>query len=102
MMIDKLRFDHSMAMRRHEDFLAYLFQMSLNDAGKRRVDEWLKEAGLINRCLVGVVAVRDYDEKRTSAYVKVIVHGSGSFVHEEPYYSFPSDHFKTKVLLITG
>lgn len=84
-----------------------IMKYSMMEAGQRRVDTWLYEVGLYGdqgRVIVGVVAIYDdntHDGLRARA--RVIIDGRVAFDHEEaPYLSFPSDHFKTKVLLVTG
>jgi len=81
-----------------------IWQYSAMDAGQRRTDAWLREQGIEGRVKVGVVAVWDDLYQNTlEAWAKVIIDGKVAFEHRErPYLSFPSDHFKAKVLLIAG
>lgn len=80
-----------------------ILKYSMMEAGQRRIDAWLREQGLFQKCRVGVVGIYGDTGDFLIARAKVIVPGVGSFEHEErPYLSFPSDHFKTKVLLATG
>jgi len=81
-----------------------LWQYASMEAGQKRVDAWLQEAGLYDTVNVGVVAIWSDDGEGLVARAKVIVKGCGSsFEHEEyPYLGFPSEHFKAKVLLVTG
>ncbi len=77
--------------------------LAITDAGSKRVEQWLRESGLYNKCRVGVIGVIDNSRTRLLAHCKVIVLGTQQhFFHEETYSQFPSDHFKTKVLLATG
>lgn len=48
-------------------------------------------------CIVHLTARGGYMVK-----TKVIVPRNDFFFHEEPWSEFPSDHFKTKLLLVTG
>lgn len=78
-----------------------LFELAIHDDGTRRAERWLAENGLAGKVRIGVVGVRDADEG-VNAFAKVVVPGAGSFTHQEPYNQFPSDHFKTKVMMVTG
>ena len=90
---------HSVDRDRHFDAMANL---SMLEAGTQRAKEWLREAGLVGRAVIGVVGVMNDSNTRLDAWAKVIVPGKGSFEHRELYITFPSDHFKTKVLLACG
>lgn len=74
----------------------------MNDAGNKRIQNWLLEMKLVGKVRVGVIGVMVDDGKQLNACAKVIVPGKVTFMHEELYTNFPSDHFKTKVLLVTG
>jgi len=61
----------------------------------------LNEMGVANKVRCGCIVRLEHDAKSYTVVAKVIANGS-HFIHEEPWSEFPSDHFKTKVLLITG
>lgn len=83
--------------------MEHLIAFSAMEGAQQLVDKWLQETGLYHKVRIGVVAVwDDFLSMQLNAWAKVIVVSSGSFEHEEPYVDFPSDHFKTKVLLATG
>lgn len=79
-----------------------VLNMVFNDEGSRRVQLWLREQNLHPKVRVGVVAYRTMIGNHVMARAKVIVPGNGGFYHEELFCDFPSDHFKTKILLVTG
>lgn len=80
-----------------------MVRMCVMDAGAKRAEAWLRESGLYNKCRIGVVGMFNDDHMRLDAVAKVVLVGTGqSFMHRELYIQFPSDHFKAKVLLVTG
>jgi hypothetical protein len=79
-----------------------VINMVYNDEASKRVQRWLRDQNLHDKVRVGVVAYRKMIGNHVIARAKVIVPGNGGFYHEEPYDEFPSDHFKTKILLVTG
>lgn len=82
----------------HEDAI---LRMVYGDAVSTRMYDWLSEQKLTGKVRVGVVAFRENDTGKIIARAKVLVSG-GHFYHDEPYDDFPSDHFKTKIVLVTG
>ena len=60
-----------------------------------------RDMGVHNKARCGCVVRLDHDAKNYVVVTKVIAGGS-FFMHEEPWREFPSDHFKTKVLLLAG
>jgi hypothetical protein len=83
----------------HEDAI---FSMVYYTAVSRRAQEWLSEQKLTGKVRVGVVAFRENDTGKIIARAKVLPYQGGHFYHDEPYDDFPSDHFKTKIILVTG
>lgn len=83
----------------HEDAI---LQMVFNDIGSARVQKWLTEQSLCHKVRVAVVAFRKLATGETIARAKVLPAQGGHFYHDEPYHEFPSDHFKTKIILVTG
>ena len=61
-------------------------------------------AGMNLSCALHAAAVVRFSNRDSSysVIVKVIKPGHGSFTHEEPWGNFPSDLFKTKLILIAG
>lgn len=85
------------------ELLASLIEFASMEAGQLRADKWLQETGLDAKCRVGVVGIWDnFTDNKLFARARVLVGGKFAFDHEETYIMFPSDHFKTKVLLVTG
>ena len=83
--------------------LRALWQYASMEAAQKRVDAWLREVGLYDTVNVGVVAIWSDDGQGLIARAKVVTQNHGCFEHEEyPYLGFPSEHFKAKVLLVTG
>ena len=82
----------------HEDAI---LRMVYDTTILRRAQQWLTEQKLAAKVRVGVVAFRENDTGKIIARAKVLVSG-GHFYHDEPYDDFPSDHFKTKIILVTG
>jgi hypothetical protein len=84
-----------------------MFKLAAGDAGQQRIDSWLQDMRLTGEVRVGVVGFMNMDEHKLTACAKVMVLSTErkqyvAFVHEEPYLSFPSDEFKTKILLVAG
>ena len=79
-----------------------LVELATSDAGQNRVNQWLTAQRLHGSCRIGVIGVLDDKNSRLMAMAKVILPGKGNFIHEEPYIEFPSEHFKTKVILAAG
>lgn len=81
-----------------------LYRYAKMGAGQLRADDWLRASGLVYKGVrIGVIAMwEDDNTSKLLAHAKVIVHGKGEFEHKELYINFPSDHFKAKVLLVTG
>lgn len=93
--------------RKNPIMMNAIMKYSMMEAGQQRVDKWLGEMGLYGdegRVLVSVVAIwSDNERDNLVARARVIVDGKVAFDHEEaPYLSFPSDHFKTKIMMVTG
>lgn len=93
--------ENAIAQLRDHQFDA-LVSLAMNDAGQKRVENWLLETRLTGKVRVGVLAVVTDCGTKLMAYAKVVVPGKAVFIHEELYIQFPSDHFKTKILLVTG
>lgn len=89
-------------MKGGDEHFRLMAEKSMGEAGSLRVQSWLREANMDHTCRIGVVAVLNTERTRLDAWAKVIVPGGASFEHRELYITFPSDHFKTKVLLATG
>lgn len=79
-----------------------IMQMVFDDTFSRRIQIWLLEQRLDTKVRVGVVAFRENDTGKIIARAKVLPMQGGHFYHDEPYDDFPSDHFKTKIVLVTG
>lgn len=82
----------------HEDAI---LRMVHDTTVSQRARDWLSEQKLAAKVRVGVVAFRENATGKIIARAKVLVSG-GHFYHDEPYDDFPSDHFKTKIILVTG
>lgn len=91
---------------RNKQLVASLIEFSAMEGGQQTIDKWLRETGLHRKVRVGVVTiVEDFSRNELTAWAKVVQDehsGGGSFEHTEPFAGFPSDHFKTKILLVTG
>lgn len=61
----------------------------------------LRDMGVSKKVRCGAIVRLERDAKSYTVVAKVIANGS-HFMHEEPWSEFPSDHFKTKLLLIAG
>jgi hypothetical protein len=61
----------------------------------------LNDMGVANKVRCGCIVRLDHDAVRYFVVTKVMAGGS-HFIHEELWSEFPSDHFKTKVLLAAG
>lgn len=83
----------------HEDAI---LRMVYGDAVSTRMYDWLSEQKLTDKVRVGVVAFRENATGKIIARAKVLPYQGGYFYHDEPYDDFPSDHFKTKIILVTG
>lgn len=83
----------------HEDAI---LRMVYGDAVSTRMYDWLSDQKLTGKVRVGVVAFRKMDTGEIIARAKVLPYQGGYFYHDEPYDDFPSDHFKTKIILVTG
>ncbi len=81
---------------------AILYEIAFGDAGNRRLMSLMGEMKLHGRVRVGVIGALNMAGTELTARCKVVVPGKGSFIHEELYVEFPSDHFKTKLLLACG
>jgi len=79
-----------------------VINMVFNDEGSKRVQRWLTEQSLHFKVRIGVIAYRTMIGNRVMARAKVLPAQGGSFYHEELFSEFPSDHFKAKILLVTG
>lgn len=64
------------------------------------VCDLLREMKVLGKVRCGSI-VHLTDEGTYIVKTKVIVRGE-HFYHEEPWGDFPSDHFKTRILLVTG
>lgn len=85
------------------DVMAIMLEHAAGDAGNLRLQNLLKELNIGPELIVaGVIGVMDHTGKKLTAMCKVVVKGKGGFIHEEPYIFFPSDEFKTKLLLVAG
>ena len=83
----------------HEDAI---LRMVYGDAVSTRMYDWLSDQKLTGKVRVGVVAFRENATGKIIARAKVLPYQGGYFYHDEPYDDFPSDHFKTKIILVTG
>jgi hypothetical protein len=92
------------AARKNPQLMDSLITFASMENGQKKVDAWLREENLYNKVRIGVVTIwDDFLSTQLNAWAKVIVRASdGFFEHEEPYEIFPSEHFKAKVLLVTG
>lgn len=61
----------------------------------------LNDMGVANKVRCGAIVRLEHDAKSYTVVTKVVASGS-FFMHEEPWSEFPSDHFKTKLLLAAG
>lgn len=102
LLIDRWAFEREMASDNARDYFYHLVRMSTGDAAQVRAEAFIRHAELLGKCFVGAVTVRDPVTGAIDVHAKVVLPGKGFFMHEEPYNNFPSDHFKTKVLLATG
>jgi len=71
------------------------------------LDSWITDMRLNYRVKCAAIAFSSHEGGffvRTKVMLRPTVRdGDGtSFMHEEPWSEFPSDHFKTKILLATG
>ena len=83
----------------HEDAI---LRMVYDTTVSQRARDWLSEQKLTDKVRVGVVAFRENATGKIIARAKVLPYQGGHFYHDEPYDDFPSDHFKTKIILVTG
>jgi hypothetical protein len=79
-----------------------LFNMTFSEHASHVIQKWLVAEQLHNKIRVGAVVFRPNDCGKLTVHAKAIVPGKGAFYHEELLSGWPSDHFKTKLLLVTG
>jgi hypothetical protein len=65
------------------------------------LDGVLRDMGIRNKVRCGAIVRLGHDARTYIVITKVIAGGS-FFMHQEPWSEFPSDHFKTKLLLVAG
>jgi len=98
----KFTVSENMAMQMDAGQWDAFVKLAAMDAGQLRVDNWLREQKLTGRCRVGVIGVLSADHQSLMARARCILQSGGEFFHEEPYITFPSDHFKAKIMLVCG
>lgn len=100
--------EHMLAqVKEGSDAEHHLLNMTYNDDAPSRMKTWLLNERLSEKIRVGVVVYRNIAGELIARSKAVVITDGGNcitgyFYHEEPYGEFPSDHFKTKILLVTG
>lgn len=62
------------------------------------LDDVLRDMGVRNKVRCGAIVRLEHDAKTYTVVTKVMVGGT-FFMHLEPWSEFPSEYFKTRVLL---
>jgi hypothetical protein len=82
-----------------------LLSMVFNENASHVIQKWITVQKLNDKppgVRVGAVVYKADCGGSLTVRAKAIVPGKGAFYHEEPLAGWPSDHFKTKLLLVTG